>query len=101
MCAGADSAAMESFFSLLQKNVLNRQRWLFREELRLAIVVRVEKTYHRRRRPDALGRMTRLVRDHDPGRAHGPIASTDQSQLKSGSPFCSHWVEAEGVRSTL
>jgi hypothetical protein len=31
--ARADNAAMESFFSLLQKNVLNRQRWTTREEL--------------------------------------------------------------------
>jgi putative transposase len=49
---------MESFFSLLQKNALNRQRWQTREELRLAIVVWIEKTYHRRRRQDALGRLT-------------------------------------------
>ena len=56
--ACADNAAMESFFSLLQKNVLNRQRWQTRAELRLAIVVWIEKTYHRRRRQDALGRMT-------------------------------------------
>jgi putative transposase len=56
--ACADNAAMESFFSLLQKNVLNRQRWTNREQLRLAIVVWIEKTYHRRRRQDALGRMT-------------------------------------------
>jgi putative transposase len=56
--ACADNAAMESFFSLLQKNVLNRQRWTSREQLRLAIVVWIEKTYHRRRRQDALGRMT-------------------------------------------
>src|SRR5689334_8426521 len=56
--AGADNAAMESFFSLLQKNVLNRKRWTTREELRLAIVVWSEKTYHRRRRQDALGRLT-------------------------------------------
>ena len=35
----ADNAAMESFFSLLQKNVLNRQRWQTRHDLRLAIVV--------------------------------------------------------------
>ena len=56
--ACADNAAMESFFSLLQKNVLNRQRWQTREELRLAIVVWVEKTYHRRRRQDGLGRLT-------------------------------------------
>jgi putative transposase len=56
--ACADNAAMVSFFSLLQKNVLNRQRWSTREQLRLAIVVWIEKTYHRRRRQDALGRMT-------------------------------------------
>ena len=56
--ACADNAAMESFFSLLQKNVLNRQNWATREQLRLAIVVWIEKTYHRRRRQDALGRMT-------------------------------------------
>jgi transposase InsO family protein len=57
--ACADNAAMESFFSLLQKNVLNRQRrWASREELRLAIVTWIERTYHRRRRQDGLGRMT-------------------------------------------
>ena len=51
---------MESFFALLQKNVLNRRRWRTREELRLAIVIWIEKTYHRRRRQDALGRLTPL-----------------------------------------
>jgi putative transposase len=56
--ACADNAAMESFFSLLQKNVLNRRCWQTRAELRLAIVIWIEKTYHRRRRRDALGRMT-------------------------------------------
>ena len=56
--ACADNAAMESFFSLLQKNVLDRRRWQTREQLRLAIVVWIEKTYHRRRRQDALGRLT-------------------------------------------
>ncbi len=54
----ADNAAMESFFSLLQKNVLNRRRWRTRAELRLAILVWIEKTYHRRRRQDTLGRLT-------------------------------------------
>jgi transposase InsO family protein len=43
---------------LLQKNVLNRQRWATREELRLAIITWIEKTYHRRRRQRALGRLT-------------------------------------------
>ena len=56
--ACADNAAMESFFSLLQKNVLNRRRWQTRDDLRLAIITWIEKTYHRRRRQDALGRLT-------------------------------------------
>jgi hypothetical protein len=49
VAACADNAAMESFFSLLQKNVLNRKRWDTREELHLAIVTWIERTYHRRR----------------------------------------------------
>jgi putative transposase len=56
--AAGDNAAMESFFSLLQKNVLNRRRWDTREDLRIAIVVWIERTYHRRRRQDSLGRLT-------------------------------------------
>lgn len=56
--AAGDNAAMESFFSLLQKNVLNRHPWDTREELRIAIVTWIERTYHRRRRQDALGRLT-------------------------------------------
>ncbi len=56
--AAGDNAAMESFFSLLQKNVLNRRVWDTREELRIAIVTWIERTYHRRRRQDALGRLT-------------------------------------------
>jgi len=54
----ADNAAMESFFSLLQKNVLNTRRWSTREELRLAIVTWIEATYHRRRRQRGLGKLT-------------------------------------------
>lgn len=56
--AAGDNAAMESFFSLLQKNVLNRQSWTTREQLRIAIVTWIERTYHRRRRQAALGRLT-------------------------------------------
>lgn len=56
--AAGDNAAMESFFALLQKNVLNRRAWATREELRIAIVTWIEKTYHRRRRQAALGRLT-------------------------------------------
>ena len=56
--ACADNAAMESFFSLLQKNVLDRQRWLTRQGLRLAVTTRIERTYHRRRRQRRLGKLT-------------------------------------------
>lgn len=41
--ACADNAAMESFFSLLQKKVLDRQRWITRQELRLAITTWIER----------------------------------------------------------
>ena len=55
--AAGDNAAMELFFSLLQKNVLNRRSWASREELRIASVTWIERTYHRRRRQDRLGRL--------------------------------------------
>ena len=51
-------AALESFFALLQKNVLNTRRWETREELRLAIVTWIETKYHRRRRQRRLGKLT-------------------------------------------
>lgn len=54
----ADNAAMESFFALLQKNVLNQRHWTSREALRLAIVTWIESTYHRRRRQRKLGTLT-------------------------------------------
>jgi len=56
--AAGDNAAMESFLSLLQKNILDRRSWRTREELRIAIVTWIERTYHRRRRQDSLGRLT-------------------------------------------
>ena len=57
--AAGDNAAMESFYSLLQKNVLNRRRrWRTRAELRYEIVHWIEHTYNRRRRQRALGKLT-------------------------------------------
>ena len=56
--AAGDNASAESFFALLQKNVLNRQIWETREELRIAIVTWIERTYHRRRRQRGLGKLT-------------------------------------------
>jgi transposase InsO family protein len=56
--AAGDNAAMESFFGLLQNNVLNRRPWATREQLRTAIVTWIERTYHRRRRQRPLGKLT-------------------------------------------
>lgn len=56
--AAGDNAAMESFFALLQKNVLDRRHWVTREQLRIAIVTWIERTYHRRRRHQRLAQLT-------------------------------------------
>lgn len=58
VASAGDNAAMESFFSLLQKNVLDRRPWRTRDDLRIAIVTWIERTYHRRRRQVRLGRLT-------------------------------------------
>lgn len=49
---------MESFFALLQKNVLDRRSWVTRQQLRITIVTWIERTYHRRRKQPRLGRLT-------------------------------------------
>lgn len=56
--SAGDNAAMESFFALLQNNVLDRRTWDNRDELRIAIVTWIERTYHQRRRQARLGRLT-------------------------------------------
>ena len=59
VASAADNAAMESFYALVQKNVLTRrQRWRTRSELRYELIVWIEHTYNRRRRQRALGRLT-------------------------------------------
>jgi len=58
VASAADNAAIESFHSLLQKNVLNTRRWETKEELRLAIVTWIERKYHRQRRKRRLRRLT-------------------------------------------
>jgi transposase InsO family protein len=58
VASAADNAAIESFHSLLQKNVLNTRRWETKEELRRAIVTWIERKYHRQRRKRRLGKMT-------------------------------------------
>jgi putative transposase len=56
--AAGHNARMESFHSLLQNNVLDTKKWESRNELRMAIVTWIERTYHRRRRKRSLGKMT-------------------------------------------
>ena len=58
VAAAGDNAAMESFNLLLQKNVLDRQQWKTRDDLRYAIIYWVEHTYNRRRRQRRLGKLT-------------------------------------------
>ena len=58
VASAADNAAMESFYSLLQKNVFDRRHWRSRSELHYAAITWIEHTYNRRRRQRALGRLT-------------------------------------------
>ena len=75
-----DNAAMESFFALLQKNVLDRRVWDTRESLRVTIVTWIERTYHRRRRQVGLGRLTPVeYEDHDENTCHhGSVTNLSQ-----------------------
>jgi putative transposase len=81
VASAGDNAAMESFFALLQKNVLNTKRWQAREQLRLAIAVWIETKYNRRRRQRALGKLTpvdfeMLYVAVDAAKNHQPRVST-------------------------
>jgi transposase InsO family protein len=56
--ACADNAALESYFSLLHRNVLNRRRWQTREHSGWRSSPGSKRTYHRRRRQNSHGRLT-------------------------------------------
>ena len=56
--AAGDNAAMESFFALPQRDLFDQRSWTTRDELRLAIIHWIERTYHRRRRQRRLGKLT-------------------------------------------
>ena len=58
VASAGDNAAMESFHSLLQKNVLDRYRWANRDDLTYATLYWIEHTYNRRRRQRGLGKLT-------------------------------------------
>ena len=98
--AAGDNAAMESFFAPLQNNLLDRQHWATRQTLRIAIVIWIERTYHRRRRQEGLGRLTPIEYERDCPDNHphagtsGCLARTchlsvQQSQTPKGPRWCS------------
>ena len=58
VASAGDNAAMESFWALLQKNVLDRRPWRTRDELHNAVVYWIEHTYNRRRRQRGLAKLT-------------------------------------------
>ena len=74
--AAADNAAMESFFSPLQKNGLSTGRWDTSNDLRIGIVTWIERAYHPRRRQKALGRLTPPLKNPNqswPTRRRSPL----------------------------
>lgn len=60
--------------------MLDRQRWATRDELRLAIVTWIERTYDRRRRQASLGRLTpiefEIIMVNPDAQAAGPTHPT-------------------------
>ena len=79
---------MESFFSLLQKNVLNRRRWETRQQLRLAIITWIGNTYHRRRRQNSLDRLTLIELEilHQAATAADRPIPTESTKVRADPP---------------
>ncbi|ORI20016.1 hypothetical protein BJD99_00395 [Rhodococcus sp. 1163] len=69
--------------------MLDRQRWSTREQLRLAIVTWIEKTYHRKRRQRRLGAIRRLL--------DGPCVDTFSTRY----PFSDRITVCGEVRSAV
>src|SRR5690606_7153553 len=98
--AAGDNAAMESFFALLQKNVLDRKRWRIREELRIAIITWIERTYHRHRRQARLGRLTPIEYETIMNPTVSLAAYPQLTPARASVPFASARSRARAVRST-
>ena len=82
--SAGDNASMESFYSLLQKNVLSTRTWNTREELRHAIVYWIEAKYNRRRRQRALGKLTPVEYEtvhREPAMAGSQTTTTTKPQV--------------------
>ena len=92
--ACADNAAMESFFSLLQKNVMNKKRWSTRQELRMEIVAWIKRTYHRRHRQRRHGRLTPIEFEivnthaaHAARKTQNKMSQPDRQQTRLTTPL--------------
>jgi hypothetical protein len=98
--AAGDNAAMESFFSLLQKNILDRRTWTTRDDLRIAIVTWIERTYHRRRRQDTLGRLTPIEYEIIMTTPASQAAWLTLSPIRAADPFARCSLPGPDARST-
>ena len=58
VASAGDNAAMESFWALLQRNVLNSQTWRTREDLHYATFHWIGHAHNRRRRQRGHGQLT-------------------------------------------
>lgn len=56
--------ATESFFLLLQENIFDRQTWMPREQLPIAMLTWIVRTDHSRRRQRRLDRLTVIEYEH-------------------------------------
>ena len=80
------TSSSQSIFGQLQNNVLDRQRWATRQQLRIAIITWIERTYHRRRRQHRLGRLTPIEYDHHDQQS-GPSRLTNPVTYSCSRPF--------------
>lgn len=91
VASAGDNAAMESFFALLQTNVLNRRRWRARPELSY-VIHWIEHTHSRRRPQRGLGELTGSS-SNSPSRAipRRTFMQHDQSQPSSTRSAADPW----------
>lgn len=111
VASAGDNAAMESFYALLQKNVLNRRRrWRARSELAYEIIVWIEHTYNRRRRQRALGRPTPLSSSSSPSprcpasktiRQHDQLTTTVNQPCSRPERLRQQRVAPDGLATTV
>ncbi len=80
VASAGDNAAVESFWALVQKNVLDRRRWRTHDERHNAVGFWIEHTYNRRRRQRALGKPTSFTADAPGPEAHSQVCSKSTPQ---------------------